>query len=99
MGEVYRARDSKLGRDVALKILPDDLVNDPDRRARFEREAQVLASLNHPNIAALYGFEDSGSTHALVMELVDGDDLSAIVARSDVDGRVAADRAPDCRRP
>ena len=66
MGEVYRARDTKLNRDVALKILPDAFALDGDRIARFRREAQVLATLNHPHIAAIYGFEDSGSTHALV---------------------------------
>ena len=81
MGEVYRARDPKLNRDVALKILPALFTADPERLARFRREAQVLAALNHPNIAAVYGFEDSGSTLALVMELVPGDDLSALVAR------------------
>jgi serine/threonine protein kinase len=66
MGEVYRARDTKLGRDVALKVLPDTFALDSDRLARFKREAQVLASLNHPHIAAIYGFEDSGETQALV---------------------------------
>ncbi len=76
MGQVYRAHDSKLGRDVALKVLPDSVAIDPDRLARFHREAQVLASLNHPNIAQIYGFEDSGATHALVMELVDGPTLA-----------------------
>ena len=81
MGEVYRARDTKLNRDVALKVLPDAFTRDPDRLARFRREAQVLASLNHPNIAAVYGFEDSSNVHAFVMELVDGDDLSAHIAR------------------
>ena len=75
MGEVYRARDTKLNRDVALKVLPDDFAQDPDRLARFRREAQVLASLNHPNIAAIYGLEDSGETHALVLELVPGPTL------------------------
>ena len=64
----------KLNRDVALKVLPDAFARDPDRLARFQREAQVLASLNHPHIAAIYGFEDSGETHALVLELVEGDD-------------------------
>ena len=64
MGEVYCARDTKLNRDVALKILPDAFALDGDRIARFRREAQVLAALNHPNIAAIYGFEDSDSTHA-----------------------------------
>ena len=76
MGEVYRARDHKLSRDVALKVLPDLLAGDADRLARFQREAQVLASLNHPNIAAIYGFEDSGATHALVLELVEGPTLA-----------------------
>ncbi len=76
MGEVYRATDSKLGRDVALKVLPDSLAGDPERLARFRREAQLLAALNHPNIAQIYGFEDSGSTHALVMELVEGPTLA-----------------------
>ena len=77
MGEVYRARDTKLGRDVALKILPDAFANDPDRLARFDREAKTLASLNHPNIAAIYGIEE----RALVMELVEGEDLSQRIAR------------------
>jgi serine/threonine-protein kinase len=72
MGEVYRARDTKLNREVALKVLPDAFTRDPDRLARFRREAQVLASLNHPHIGAIYGFEDSGETHALVLELVEG---------------------------
>ena len=71
MGEVFRARDTKLGRDVALKVLPDHFAADPERLARFRREAQVLATLNHPNIAAIYGLEESGATRALVLELVD----------------------------
>jgi Tol biopolymer transport system component len=75
MGEVYRARDTKLNRDVALKILPPEFTLDPDRLARFEREAQVLASLNHPNIAAIYGVEDSGHAKGLVLEFVDGPTL------------------------
>src|SRR5262245_34686488 len=69
MGEVYRARDTKLGRAVAVKVLPDAFASDPDRLARFEREARLLASLNHPHIAALYGMEESGGRHFLVMEL------------------------------
>src|SRR5471032_793263 len=77
MGEVYRARDTKLNRDVAIKVLPETFALDADRVARFTREAQVLASLNHPNIAAIYGIEESGNTRALVMELVEGEDLSA----------------------
>ncbi|MGH9739527.1 MAG: LpqB family beta-propeller domain-containing protein [Candidatus Acidiferrales bacterium] len=76
MGEVYRARDGKLGRDVALKVLPEAFARDAERMARFQREAKLLASLNHPNIAAIYGFEDSGATHALVMELVEGPTLA-----------------------
>jgi serine/threonine protein kinase len=71
MGEVYRARDTRLKRDVALKVLPDCFANDPERMARFNRKAQVLASLNHPNIAQIYGVEE----RALVMELVEGDTL------------------------
>src|SRR3954463_3929941 len=77
MGEVYRARDTTLNRDVAIKVLPDLFALDPERLARFTREAQTLASLNHPNIAAIYGIED----RALVMELVDGDDLSVLIER------------------
>ena len=67
MGEVYRARDSRLGRDVAVKGLPEAFARDAERLSRFQREAKVLASLNHPNIASIYGLEDSGPTHALVM--------------------------------
>jgi serine/threonine-protein kinase len=76
MGEVYRARDAKLNRDVAIKVLPQLFTADPDRLARFHREAQVLASLNHQNIGHIYGFEDSGTTHALVLELVEGPTLA-----------------------
>lgn len=76
MAEVYRARDSKLGRDVALKVLPEAFARDPDRIARFQREAKVLASLNHPDIAAIYGVEDSDRSNALVMELVEGPTLA-----------------------
>ncbi len=80
MGEVYRARDSKLNRDVALKVLPEALAADPDRLARFQREAQVLAALNHPNIAHIHGFEDAGAAHAIVMELVEGPTLADRIA-------------------
>src|ERR1700728_927850 len=76
MGEVYRANDSKLGREVALKVLPEAFARDAERLSRFQREAKVLASLNHPNIASIYGLEDSGPTHALVMELVEGPTLA-----------------------
>ena len=76
MGQVYRARDTTLDRDVALKVLPDAFTADPDRLARFEREAKVLASLNHPNIGAIYGLEKSGDTRALVLELIEGPTLA-----------------------
>src|SRR6187455_1851701 len=80
MGEVYQATDSKLGRSVAIKLVSEAFTHDPDRAARFEREARVLASLNHPNIAAIYGVEESGGITALVMELVEGKDLSQLIA-------------------
>jgi len=101
MGEVWRATDSKLGREVALKVLPEEFASDPDRYARFEREAKVLASLNHPNIAHLYGLESVSGTgtgadsdagtqvHFLVMELVEGEDLSERIAR----GAIPVDEA------
>ncbi len=89
MGQVYRATDTTLGRQVAIKILPDAFAADPERLARFEREAKTLASLNHPHIAAIYGFEKSGGTHALVMELVEGEDLSQRIAR----GAISIDEA------
>jgi serine/threonine-protein kinase len=75
MGEVYRAKDTKLDREVAIKVLPAALAQDPERLARFEREAKVLASLNHPNIAQIYGIEESDGVRALVMELVPGEPL------------------------
>src|SRR5450432_2595442 len=75
MGEVYRAHDTKLGRDVAIKVLPESLAHDAERMARFEREAQVLASLNHPHIATIHGLEESDGVRALVMELVEGPTL------------------------
>src|SRR5215510_13672353 len=81
MGIVYRARDLKLQRDVALKVLPEAVALDPDRIARFRREATVLASLNHSNIGAIYGFEDSGDVHALVLELVEGQTLAERMAQ------------------
>jgi Tol biopolymer transport system component len=89
MGEVFRARDSRLGRDVAVKVLPDSFAHDPDRLARFEREAQVLASLNHPNIATVHGFEHAGETRAIVMELVEGPTLADQIA----EGPIAIDEA------
>src|SRR5262245_30042184 len=88
MGQVYRARDTRLNRDIALKVLPDSFAADSDRLARFVREAQTLASLNHPNIAQIHGLEESPSTattqgtvRALVMELVEGEDLSQRIER------------------
>ncbi len=77
MGEVYRAEDTSLKRDVAIKLLPEQFTKDPQRLARFEREAQLLASLNHPNIAAIHSFEHSDDIHFLVLELVEGENTSA----------------------
>ena len=84
MGEVYRAKDSKLGRDVAIKVLPDEFSRDKERLARFKREAKVLASLNHPNIAAIYGLEESERTHYLVLELVEGETLAERISRGPI---------------
>src|SRR6516162_6564779 len=84
MGEVYRARDSRLNRDVAIKVLPTDVAADHDRLARFEREAQVLASLNHPNIAQIHGVDDSSGTPALVMELVEVPTLADRIAKGPI---------------
>src|SRR5262249_20795529 len=89
MGEVYRAKDTKLGRDIALKILPDTFTHDPERLARFRREAQVLASLNHPHIAQIYGLEEANGTQFLVLELVDGESLDKRIAP----GRIPVDEA------
>jgi serine/threonine protein kinase len=84
MGDVYRARDTKLNRDAAIKILPDPFAQDEERLGRFKREAQVLASLNHPNIAAIYGVEESDGIRALVMELVEGPTLAERIASGDI---------------
>src|ERR1700693_1958366 len=81
MGEVYRARDGKLDRDVALKVLPEEFFEDRDRVARFEREAKALAALNHPGIAAVHSFEAVCGRHILVMELVEGEGLDVRIAR------------------
>src|SRR5688500_1372456 len=81
MGEVYRAVDTRLKRDVALKVLPASVAADPDRLLRFAREAEMLAALNHPNIAAIYGLEESAGVRALVMELVAGETLADQIAR------------------
>ena len=82
MGEVYRARDTKLGREVAIKVLPASFAADPERLARFEREARLLASLNHPNIGAIYGVEESAGLVGLVLELVDGETLADRLAKA-----------------
>ena len=81
MGEVYRSRDSKLGRDVAIKILPPVFTSDADRRARFEREARMLAALNHPNICAIYGLEEADGVRFLVLELVEGQTLADMLSQ------------------
>ena len=94
MGEVYRARDTKLDRDVAIKVLPDVFVADPERVARFQREAKTLASLNHPHIGGIYGLEDTAGLHALVLELVDGPTLADRIAR----GAIPIDEALPKRR-
>ena len=84
MGEVYRARDSKLNREVALKVLPEHFALDADRLARFKREAQVLASLNHPNIGGIYGLEETDGVKALVLELVEGPTLADRIAQGPI---------------
>ena len=84
MGEVYRAKDTKLGRDVAVKILPVSFTSDADRVARFRREAQMLASLNHAHIAQIYGMEEASGTQFLVLELVDGESLDKRIARGSI---------------
>jgi len=84
MGEVYRARDTKLKREVAIKILPDEFSRDPDRVSRFEREAEVLASLNHPNIAAIYDLQEANGARFLVLELVEGETLAERIKRGPI---------------
>jgi eukaryotic-like serine/threonine-protein kinase len=96
MGEVYRATDTKLKRQVAIKVLPPSLAANPDRLARFQREAEVLASLNHPHIAAIYGLEEGAGVSALVMELAEGEELSQRIAG----GALALDEVlPPCLPP
>ena len=104
MGEVYRARDTKLGRDVAIKILPRIFTSDPERLARFEREARLLASLNHPHIGAIYGLEEADGMRALVLELVEGETLADRTAQARAGSvrlpvaEALHDRAADRRR-
>ena len=81
MGEVYKAHDTKLGRDVAIKVLPEAFAHDPERLSRFQREAKMLAALNHSNIATIYGLEHSDGTHFLIMELVAGETLAERIKR------------------
>ena len=103
MGEVYRARDCRLGRDVAIKALPAAFAADPERLARFRREAQTLASLNHPNIAAIYGLEEASGAPHLVLELVEGETLAARLLRAGRCRRArrsrSASRSPRRSRP
>src|SRR5258705_2872362 len=84
MGEVYRARDTKLDREVAIKVLPELFVSDPERVARFEREAKTLAALNHPHIGGIYGLEDAGGIRALILELVEGPTLADRIAQGPI---------------
>ncbi len=98
MGAVYRARDTKLKREVAIKVLPEEFTRDQERLARFEREAQLLASLNHPHIASIYGIEDADGVKALVLELVEGPTLAERIA----EGAIPVDEAiasPSRSRP
>ena len=95
MGRVYRARDSRLGRDVALKVLPPEWSTDPDRLARLEREARLLASLNHPNIATIHGLEDAAVIRVVVLEYIDGDTLADLIAPRSVSRRPRRSRSPD----
>src|SRR5207342_2370270 len=95
-GEVYRARDATLGRDVAIKVLPPGFASDPDRLTRFTREARLLAALNHPHIATIHGLEDAGGAPAIVMELVEGPTLADTLAhraRGVAHGRLPLDEA------
>src|SRR5262245_60378462 len=94
MGVVFRGRDSRLQRDVALKVLPDHFASDPDRLSRFQREAQVLASLNHSNIAQIYGLEQVGGATCIVMELVEGETLAERLKK----GPLSSDEALDVAR-
>src|SRR6516165_11832583 len=93
MGEVYRARDLKLKREVAIKILPDEFMRDAERVSRFQREAEVLASLNHPNIAAIFDLEETSGTRYLVLELVEGETLADRIARGPIPLEQALDIA------
>src|SRR3989454_3669190 len=93
MGEVYRARDAKVKRDVAIKILSDEFSHDPERVSRFQREAEVLASLNHPNIAAIYDLQEANGSRYLVLELIEGETLADRIARGPIPVEEALDIA------
>ena len=95
MGEVYLARDSRLNRDVALKVLPADLAKDAERRMRFEREAQAIAALNHPNIVTIHSVEQADETHFIIMELVEGKTLTQVIPQ----GGIPLDRMFDIAVP
>ncbi len=95
MGQVYRARDTTLDRDVAIKVLPEDFASDASRLARFEREAKLLASLNHPNIATIHGFDESDGVRFIAMELVEGQSLAERITAS---GRIEVDEALEIAR-
>ena len=94
MGEVYRATDTKLHRDIAIKVLPSEVAADPDRLARFDREAHVLASLNHPNIAHIHGVDESAGVPALIMELVEGPTLADRLAQGPMAARLVTEEWP-----
>jgi serine/threonine protein kinase len=89
MGEIWRATDTRLGREVAIKALPETLALDPERRARFEREARLLAALKHPNVATIYGFEDADGAPHIVLELVEGESLEQRLERGPIATRAA----------
>src|SRR2546429_6840754 len=93
MGEVWRARDTRLRRDVALKVLPEKFASDPERVSRFRREGEVLASLNHPNIAAVYGLEEAGNHTFLILELVEGETLAGRLKRGPIPAAEVAEIA------
>src|SRR5437773_6099661 len=99
MGEVYRARDTKLKREVAIKVLPDEFSRDADRVSRFQREAEVLASLNHPNIAAIYDLQEAHGSRYLVLELVEGETLAERIARGPIPVEEALDIPPEVTPP
>jgi serine/threonine protein kinase len=100
MGEVYRATDTKLGRDVALKVLPPDVARDPERLARFQREARAIAALNHPHIVTIFSVEETDGVNFLTMELVEGQSLDRLISAAGLSRRPdRRHRQRSCRRP